>query len=279
MSMGRVASIAVGDKVKYSRHFLQSIGSFTELGHWTGTVKDVRSMGGLKLAEVEWDNGDTMKVNINNLVLVSRLHLERASEANMDSVKVASELIAMAKALIGMEFPTEDAMKKYLKDHPRADKSLHTVKKQEGEKEEEPGKKEEEPEKKSQLPPHTELTPKKVKSIGDKSPEEFASQWGNTKTQAGAHFYNYGSEKQTKDKKFYDEWIDGKGGIRDTAKLISDSLNEGKDDYTMDDLKNLQKLQKHAEAERDELSKKASMGNREIAAAILDIAKEFMSNE
>ena len=71
------SDMLVGQKVKYSRNFLRSIGEFGEMGHWTGVVKSVgRPMGGLTLAEVAWDTGDTMKVNVKNLVLVSRLHLE-----------------------------------------------------------------------------------------------------------------------------------------------------------------------------------------------------------
>ena len=41
--------------------------------------------------------------------------------------RIASELLVMAKELIGMDFPTQDAMDKYLKDHPDADKSNHRV--------------------------------------------------------------------------------------------------------------------------------------------------------
>lgn len=71
------SDMLVGQKVKYSRNFLRSIGEFGEMAHWTGVVKSVsRPMGGLTLAEVTWDTGDTMKVNVKNLVLLSRLHLE-----------------------------------------------------------------------------------------------------------------------------------------------------------------------------------------------------------
>lgn len=45
----------------------------------------------------------------------------------MDRKKVAAELLALARELVGMEFPTQDAMDKYLKDHPDADKSNHKV--------------------------------------------------------------------------------------------------------------------------------------------------------
>jgi hypothetical protein len=48
----------------------------------------------------------------------------------MDRMKVARELVLAARELVGMEFRTQDALNKYLKDHPKADKSKHSVKKQ-----------------------------------------------------------------------------------------------------------------------------------------------------
>ena len=41
---------------------------------------------------------------------------------------VAKELLAVMKELYAMEFPTQDALDKYLKDHPAADKAKHKVK-------------------------------------------------------------------------------------------------------------------------------------------------------
>lgn len=41
---------------------------------------------------------------------------------------IARELVAMAKELLAMEFPTQDALDKYLKEHPDADRSNHSVK-------------------------------------------------------------------------------------------------------------------------------------------------------
>ena len=40
---------------------------------------------------------------------------------------VARELLAIARNLMAMEFPTQDAYDKYMKEHPDADKSLHRV--------------------------------------------------------------------------------------------------------------------------------------------------------
>ena len=45
----------------------------------------------------------------------------------MEKVRIASELVRIAKELISMEFPTKEAMDKYLKEHPEADKTLHHV--------------------------------------------------------------------------------------------------------------------------------------------------------
>jgi hypothetical protein len=45
----------------------------------------------------------------------------------MDNRKIASRLLFMAKEVLGMDFPTQDALDKYLKDHPDADKSNHKV--------------------------------------------------------------------------------------------------------------------------------------------------------
>lgn len=45
--------------------------------------------------------------------------------------RIANELLRLAKELVGMEFPTQDALDKYLKDHPDANKSNHKVKKTE----------------------------------------------------------------------------------------------------------------------------------------------------
>jgi len=41
--------------------------------------------------------------------------------------KIAKELVKIAKSLIAIEFPTQKAMDKYLKEHPDADKRLHWV--------------------------------------------------------------------------------------------------------------------------------------------------------
>jgi hypothetical protein len=88
--------------------------------------------------------------------------------------------------------------------------------------------------------------PKKHKAIEGTSPQEYASLWGHTNGQGGAHFYNYGSEHQTKDKDFYDEFLHGKGGIHDTIKRVESTPEH----FEEGDLANLHKLRQHVEAER-----------------------------
>ena len=41
--------------------------------------------------------------------------------------KVAKELLFLAKEMVGIDFPTQDAYDKYMKDHPDADKTNHRV--------------------------------------------------------------------------------------------------------------------------------------------------------
>jgi hypothetical protein len=54
------------------------------------------------------------------------------------NIKVASSLIKLAKELMAVDFPTQEAMDKYLKDHPDADRSNHKVVKTESKTEDHP---------------------------------------------------------------------------------------------------------------------------------------------
>jgi len=47
----------------------------------------------------------------------------------MTNKDIANRLIKLAKAIVSVEFNTEEEYKKYLQEHPDADKSKHTVKK------------------------------------------------------------------------------------------------------------------------------------------------------
>lgn len=90
--------------------------------------------------------------------------------------RIASKIViseSIVRSFIAMEFPTKDALEKYLKNHPKADKSKHTVKQTDKKvkQKEEPGKevtkKEEEPSKdkgKFVIPQHSKL---KIEIDGD----------------------------------------------------------------------------------------------------------------
>ena len=45
----------------------------------------------------------------------------------MNRTAVAKELVAIAKLLVGMDFPTQDAYDKYMKEHPKANRSNHKI--------------------------------------------------------------------------------------------------------------------------------------------------------
>jgi hypothetical protein len=49
----------------------------------------------------------------------------------MNKRLLAKELVKVALTLVSTEFDSQEALDKYLKEHPDADKSLHSVKKQE----------------------------------------------------------------------------------------------------------------------------------------------------
>ncbi len=51
-----------------------------------------------------------------------------APAPSQDSVMMASELVKIAKELIAFEFPNQKELDKYMHDHPKGDRSNHTVK-------------------------------------------------------------------------------------------------------------------------------------------------------
>jgi hypothetical protein len=52
----------------------------------------------------------------------------------MNRLAIANELVRLAEDIVAIEFPSEEAMRKYLNEHPLANQSNHTVKKSEGDK-------------------------------------------------------------------------------------------------------------------------------------------------
>jgi len=100
--------------------------------------------------------------------------------------KLAAEKPELRKYLVpilrktAMEFDTEDALKKYLDEHPGADKTKHTVKKDDGGKNPEEKSEKKEPEEKEPdegIPPPGKLPKKIMDSIDDEvhemEPSEF----------------------------------------------------------------------------------------------------------
>lgn len=85
----------------------------------------------------------------------------------MNKIKAAKELLKLARELLAVEFPTQDAMDTYLKEHPDADRSNHSVKKQDkpaGKSWWPFGKKKQAPaEPKKEEPPSKPLTPEEEK--------------------------------------------------------------------------------------------------------------------
>jgi len=146
---------------------------------------------------------------------------------------LAKEIAKVAGILVGMEFPSEDALKKYLEEHPESDKSHHTVKKHEekptGETEEKPVEKptektEEKPEHKTpakKIKPHAESL-KKVSDILDAN--GLSKESDEVKELVGF--------KQTLGKRIPDKDI-GKWYVRNVDKLKKDFIaNMSSDNYS-----------------------------------------------
>ena len=70
--------IKVGDKVAYSKAFLQSTGSYAgDIPHARGEVTALFSLGEVTLAEIAWDTPEMpARVNVKNLVTVKRIAYE-----------------------------------------------------------------------------------------------------------------------------------------------------------------------------------------------------------
>jgi hypothetical protein len=74
----RIQPIKVGDKVAYSKSFLQSTGSYSgDIPHARGEVTTLIPIGETTLAEIAWDRPDMpARVNVKNLVSVKRIAYE-----------------------------------------------------------------------------------------------------------------------------------------------------------------------------------------------------------
>lgn len=64
--------LQIGDRVGYSRDFLQSCGIYTgSVPFWKGEIVDILNWGKRQIAEVKWENADVD--NSPSLVSVSNL--------------------------------------------------------------------------------------------------------------------------------------------------------------------------------------------------------------
>lgn len=88
--------------------------------------------------ESGWEYQEDAKDQLENLpagkrgkvlgkVGLSRLSLDPDNDNHWHKGYIASELLKVAKDLTGFEFPTKEALNKYLEEHPGAKKSLHRV--------------------------------------------------------------------------------------------------------------------------------------------------------
>ena len=67
-----------GDRVCFSRAFLRNIGEFSGwMPFAVGSVEALEDLGGdLLIAFIRWDDGVEGRVNVKNLILSDRKHLE-----------------------------------------------------------------------------------------------------------------------------------------------------------------------------------------------------------
>ena len=75
-----MTEIKPGDRVCFSRRFLQSTVQYTGFAPFAvGSVEALEDLGGdLVIAFIRWDDGSAGGVNVNNLILSDRKHLEPA---------------------------------------------------------------------------------------------------------------------------------------------------------------------------------------------------------
>ena len=76
----RTQPIKVGDRVAYSKTFLQSTGQYAgDVPHARGTVTALKPLGTeTTLAEIEWDKPNLpARVNVKNLITVKQIVFEQ----------------------------------------------------------------------------------------------------------------------------------------------------------------------------------------------------------
>lgn len=76
--VGHAAKFSEGDRVAYALSFLKNICSNDQfIGSRRGTVRDNKFIETGVLVKIDWDDGATGFANQQNLVLESRMHLEK----------------------------------------------------------------------------------------------------------------------------------------------------------------------------------------------------------
>lgn len=72
-----MSKIAIGDRVAYSKAFLQSTGQLTgSIPHARGVVTAIKDYGGMVLATVDWKNEDIpSKVITSNLSTIKQVQM------------------------------------------------------------------------------------------------------------------------------------------------------------------------------------------------------------
>ena len=95
---------------------------------WYGWLKGVQKAQ-KDLLDVQNQALDIMRGDAQRMKRVIEMKMPKtAGETGMTSNhRIAGELLRMAKDILSMDFPTQDALDKYLKDHPDANRSNHKV--------------------------------------------------------------------------------------------------------------------------------------------------------
>lgn len=102
------------------------------------SLKNVDGFWNLDVNEAEHRYGLRLKVNsMADMIFFMNMAAGRwEDEQNKSWFKksVAKDLLSVARDLVSMEFPSQEALDRYLKQHPDANTSNHTIKKKEDEK-------------------------------------------------------------------------------------------------------------------------------------------------
>lgn len=143
----------------------------------------------------------------------------------MNRIMLASEILKVAKDMLAMDFATNEALDKYMHDHPGAEKSNHHV-------------------------THEERKPHAVKNIQGVHPKEYAQKFSGT---ANKQLHEYAFEPKEggkpKTRPFYRNLLVGKGGIVDHLNQAQASVKKKDGKFSQHDLDGLTELFKHAQNE------------------------------